>query len=209
MTIVEWCFPKGQPSKSASSFQNHSTCQSPEGLINEALFTPDVIGVNCGVHDLWNTALSCSVQPNASFHKHECKCIHHLHCIEEKQLSVNITIDSWNVCLILDRKKSKSLFYHKFWACFQLTDFWCKCWTCKDTQVSSSTARKGLQSLFAYFFVTQYKLMYLILIVFDWAWWQGQVPEDWRKANITPIFKKGKRTQGTTGWLVSPQYLVR
>jgi len=33
----------------------------------------------------------------------------------------------------------------------------------------------------------------------------GEVPEDWRKANVTPIFKKSRgRTQGTTGWSASP-----
>jgi len=30
-------------------------------------------------------------------------------------------------------------------------------------------------------------------IVFERSWRTGEVPEDWRKANITPIFKKGKK----------------
>lgn len=28
-------------------------------------------------------------------------------------------------------------------------------------------------------------------IIFDWPWWP-EVPEDWRKTGVTPIFKKGK-----------------
>jgi len=27
---------------------------------------------------------------------------------------------------------------------------------------------------------------------FERSWWSGEVPTDWRKSNITPIFKKGK-----------------
>jgi len=30
-------------------------------------------------------------------------------------------------------------------------------------------------------------------IVFERSWRTGEVPEDWRKANVTPIFKKGKK----------------
>jgi len=30
-------------------------------------------------------------------------------------------------------------------------------------------------------------------IIFERSWRTGEVPEDWRKANITPIFKKGKK----------------
>jgi len=41
-------------------------------------------------------------------------------------------------------------------------------------------------------------------IIFERSWRTGEVPEDWRKANVTPIFKKGKKTQGTTGWSASP-----
>lgn len=31
-----------------------------------------------------------------------------------------------------------------------------------------------------------------LLITFEKSWWSGEVPEDWWKANIIPIFKKGK-----------------
>jgi len=30
-------------------------------------------------------------------------------------------------------------------------------------------------------------------IIFERSWRTGEVPEDWRKANITPVFKKGKK----------------
>ena len=30
-------------------------------------------------------------------------------------------------------------------------------------------------------------------IIFDKSWETGEVPEDWRKANLTPVFKKGKK----------------
>ncbi|PKU34099.1 rna-directed dna polymerase from mobile element jockey- hypothetical protein [Limosa lapponica baueri] len=30
-------------------------------------------------------------------------------------------------------------------------------------------------------------------IIFERSWRTGEVPEDWRKANIIPIFKKGKK----------------
>ncbi|KFZ59191.1 RNA-directed DNA polymerase from mobile element jockey, partial [Antrostomus carolinensis] len=30
-------------------------------------------------------------------------------------------------------------------------------------------------------------------IIFAKSWETGEVPEDWRKANVTPIFKKGKK----------------
>ena len=28
--------------------------------------------------------------------------------------------------------------------------------------------------------------------IFDQSWQLGELPKDWRKANVTPIFKKGK-----------------
>jgi len=30
-------------------------------------------------------------------------------------------------------------------------------------------------------------------IILERSWRTGEVPEDWRKANVTPIFKKGKK----------------
>jgi len=44
-------------------------------------------------------------------------------------------------------------------------------------------------------------------IIFERSWRTGEAPEDWGKASVTPIFKKGKkrrRTQGTTGRSASP-----
>ncbi|KGL72885.1 RNA-directed DNA polymerase from mobile element jockey, partial [Tinamus guttatus] len=29
-------------------------------------------------------------------------------------------------------------------------------------------------------------------IIFERSWRTGEVPEDWKKANVTPVFKKGK-----------------
>ena len=31
------------------------------------------------------------------------------------------------------------------------------------------------------------------LSIFTKSWEMGEVPEDWKKANVTPVFKKGKK----------------
>ena len=33
-------------------------------------------------------------------------------------------------------------------------------------------------------------------IIFERSWRTGEVPEDWRKASVTSIFKKGKKVLG-------------
>ncbi|KFP29221.1 RNA-directed DNA polymerase from mobile element jockey, partial [Colius striatus] len=30
-------------------------------------------------------------------------------------------------------------------------------------------------------------------IIFEQSWRTGEVPEDWRKASVTPVFKKGRK----------------
>lgn len=37
-----------------------------------------------------------------------------------------------------------------------------------------------------------------MLDIFGWSWWLGEVPEHWRKENITPTFKKGPK-EDTSG----------
>ncbi|KFV87439.1 RNA-directed DNA polymerase from mobile element jockey, partial [Struthio camelus australis] len=32
-------------------------------------------------------------------------------------------------------------------------------------------------------------------IIFDRSWRTGEVPEDWKKASVTPVFKKGKKEE--------------
>jgi len=47
-------------------------------------------------------------------------------------------------------------------------------------------------------------------IIFERSWRSGEVPTDWRRGNITPVFKKEKRmTWGTTGQSASPLCLAR
>ena len=42
-----------------------------------------------------------------------------------------------------------------------------------------------------------------LLIIFEQSWQLGEVPENWRKANVTPIFKKGKKEEPGNYKLVS------
>jgi len=46
-----------------------------------------------------------------------------------------------------------------------------------------------------------------LFIIFERSWRTGEVPEDWRKANNTPIFKKGKKED--PGWSASSPPLER
>jgi len=39
--------------------------------------------------------------------------------------------------------------------------------------------------------------------IFERSWWSGEVPNDWRRGNITPIFKKGKKEDPGNYKLVS------
>ncbi|KFV84302.1 RNA-directed DNA polymerase from mobile element jockey, partial [Struthio camelus australis] len=32
-------------------------------------------------------------------------------------------------------------------------------------------------------------------IIFERSWRSGEVPEDWKKASVTPVFKKGKKEE--------------
>ncbi|KGL79505.1 RNA-directed DNA polymerase from mobile element jockey, partial [Tinamus guttatus] len=40
-------------------------------------------------------------------------------------------------------------------------------------------------------------------IIFERSWRTGEVPEDWKKANVTPVFKKGKKEEPGNYRLVS------
>ncbi|KFW10830.1 hypothetical protein N326_05458, partial [Eurypyga helias] len=33
----------------------------------------------------------------------------------------------------------------------------------------------------------------LLSIIFEKMWWSGEVPTNWKRGNITPIFEKGKK----------------
>lgn len=45
----------------------------------------------------------------------------------------------------------------------------------------------------------------LLMIIFDRSWQSGEMAEDWRKVNVTPVFRKDKKEdQGA-----SPQSLER
>ncbi|KFP25232.1 hypothetical protein N325_10916, partial [Colius striatus] len=40
-------------------------------------------------------------------------------------------------------------------------------------------------------------------IIFEQSWRTGEVSEDWRKANVTPVFKKGRKDNSGNYRLVS------
>ena len=47
-------------------------------------------------------------------------------------------------------------------------------------------------------------------IIFERSWITGEGPEDWRIANVTPVFKKGKKEDpGIIGLSASPPSLER
>ena len=49
-----------------------------------------------------------------------------------------------------------------------------------------------------------------LFIFLEKFWRTREVPEDWRKANVTPVFKRARRrTQGTTGQSASAPSLER
>lgn len=41
------------------------------------------------------------------------------------------------------------------------------------------------------------------MIIFERSWKSEEVPEDWKKANVTSVFKRENKDQGTTGQSVS------
>jgi len=43
----------------------------------------------------------------------------------------------------------------------------------------------------------------MLSIIFERFWRTGEVPEDWRKASVTPVFKKGKKEHPGNNMLVS------
>ncbi|KAJ7410645.1 RNA-directed DNA polymerase from mobile element jockey-like protein [Pitangus sulphuratus] len=43
----------------------------------------------------------------------------------------------------------------------------------------------------------------LLMIIFESSWQSGEVPEDWKKANVIPIFRKGKTEDPGNYWLFS------
>ncbi|PKU43872.1 rna-directed dna polymerase from mobile element hypothetical protein [Limosa lapponica baueri] len=53
-------------------------------------------------------------------------------------------------------------------------------------------------------------MLELLSIIFERSWRTGKVSEDWRKANVMPVFKKvKKRSWETTGQSASPPFLER
>ena len=46
-------------------------------------------------------------------------------------------------------------------------------------------------------------------IIFQWSWESGEVPVDWKMANVVPIFKKGKKEDPSNYRPLSHQCLVK
>ncbi|PKU28238.1 rna-directed dna polymerase from mobile element hypothetical protein [Limosa lapponica baueri] len=44
----------------------------------------------------------------------------------------------------------------------------------------------------------------LLFIIFERSWRTGKVPEDWKKASVTTVFKKGKKEDPGNDGAVSP-----
>lgn len=42
-----------------------------------------------------------------------------------------------------------------------------------------------------------------LLIIFELSWTLGEMPKNWRKPNVTPIFNKGKKEDSAKYWPVS------
>lgn len=45
--------------------------------------------------------------------------------------------------------------------------------------------------------------------IFEKLWLTGGVPGDWKKGNVTPIFKKGRKEDQSNYKLVSPTFVPR
>ena len=50
---------------------------------------------------------------------------------------------------------------------------------------------------------TAYQMAPLLTFIFQSSYDQGQLPKDWKFANITPIYKKGNRTDPANYWPIS------
>lgn len=44
----------------------------------------------------------------------------------------------------------------------------------------------------------------LLMMLFERPWQSGEVPEDCKKANVTPVFSKYKKEDSGSYWLVAP-----